>query len=83
MRSRQGFPVRRCVKVSVNRVASSTSSTMSVGIIPGSDRRGFRLWGEGISTPPAAGPAPSPPESSGSLPRVRGRTPGLPPLAER
>ena len=30
MRSRQGSPVRRCVKASVNRVASSTSSRMSV-----------------------------------------------------
>ena len=58
MRSRQGFPVRRCVKVSVNRVASSTSSTMSVGIIPGSDRRGFRLWGEGISTRRRRAPPP-------------------------
>ena len=27
----------------------------------------------------ARGPAPAPPESSGSLPRVRGQTPGLPP----
>ena len=30
MRSRQGSPVRRCVKASVNRVASSTSRRMSV-----------------------------------------------------
>ena len=30
MRSRQDSPVRRCVKASVNRVASSTSSRMSV-----------------------------------------------------
>ena len=30
MRSRQGDPVRRCVKASVNRVASSTSRRMSV-----------------------------------------------------
>ena len=30
MRSRQGDPVRRCVKASVNLVASSTSSRMSV-----------------------------------------------------